>query len=612
MTLRVSAIFFLLLGYNVSFAQNAPIDFEASGIGANWSWNVFENGPNRPIEIVSNPATGGINTSSTVAKFTTQVAGQPYAGVESKHGADIGKFTLSPSNAIIKIMVYKSVKSDVGIKLVVNNGGSTGEIKVANTEINKWEELTFDFTGKIGEPTSTDIDQIVIFPDFQSRSDSNVCYFDNITFSAAAPPKVPTTAAPTPTRDATNVVSLFSNAYTNKTVDTWRTAWSSASLEDLQIAGNDTKKYSSLDFVGVETVGANLIDASNMVYMHVDVWTANLTSFGVKLVDVGADANFGGGDDSEFQLNFKPALEEWVSYDIPLADFTGLKSMEHLAQYIFVGQPTGKGTVYMDNIYFHNEPLIDPNTPQVAAPTPTVPEMDVISLFSDAYTNKTVDTWRTAWSSATFSEVMIETNPTLKYSALDFVGVETVGPNLIDATNMAFIHIDAWTPNLTAFKVKLVDFGADKVSGGGDDVEHELTFPTPTLKSWNSYDIPLSDFTGLTKRSNLAQMIFVGNPTGTGTVFIDNVYFRKVSGSVNKLSNINVKVYPNPATTSLSIEANEPIKSVAIVNYLGQEVKSFTNLAGQTVLDIASLQAGVYFVKTTTDKGVSSARIIKN
>jgi beta-glucanase (GH16 family) len=95
---------------------------------------------------------------------------------------------------------------------------------------------------------------------------------------------------------------------------------------------------------------------------------------------------------------------------------------------------------------------------------------------------------------------------------------------------MLYFHLDAWTPNMTTFRIKLVDFGANNAFGGGDDKEHELSF-TPTLSGWNSYEIPLTDFTNLTTKSHIAQLILSGIPAGTSTVFIDNVYFHNVSGS---------------------------------------------------------------------------------
>jgi hypothetical protein len=60
-----------------------------------------------------------------------------------------------------------------------------------------------------------------------------------------------------PTLAASNVISMFSDAYTNVTVDTWRTDWSSATLTDLDIAGMLLKKYSALNFVGIEATSNN-------------------------------------------------------------------------------------------------------------------------------------------------------------------------------------------------------------------------------------------------------------------------------------------------------------------------------------------------------------------
>lgn len=166
----------------LTFAQVNPVDFEASGNGADWTWTVFENDTNPPLEIVANPDPSGINTSSTVAKFTALTEGMPFAGCETMHGADVGTFDLSEDNAFVSIMVYKTVLSDVGFKFATPEGASTGEIKIPNTQVNEWERIVFDFTGIINEPSSDGIDQIIVFPDFQSRTTDNIIYFDNIIF----------------------------------------------------------------------------------------------------------------------------------------------------------------------------------------------------------------------------------------------------------------------------------------------------------------------------------------------------------------------------------------------------------------------------------------------
>jgi hypothetical protein len=326
-------------------------------------------------------------------------------------------------------------------------------------------------------------------------------------------------AAPIPTIPAANVISMFSDSYTNVAVDTWRTSWSQANLDEIDISGNNAKKYSSLGFVGIEAT-TTPINASAMTYFHTDIWSSDFTEFKVKLVDFGANGVFGGGDDKEHEITIpNPAKETWVSLDIPLSDFTGLTTRSNIAQLIFVGAPFGNTTVYVDNVFFYN--LANAIT---AAPAPTLAAGNVISMFSDSYTNVAVDTWRTSWSNATLTDVTINGNATKKYSALSFVGVEaTTTP--INATSMTHFHTDVWSADFTEFKIKLVDFGANGSFGGGDDVEHEITIASPAKNSWVSLDIPLSSFTGLTTRAHIAQLIYVGAPSGNNTVYIDNVYF---------------------------------------------------------------------------------------
>ncbi|HSQ59990.1 MAG TPA: hypothetical protein VLT84_06120 [Acidobacteriota bacterium] len=168
--------------------------------------------------------------------------------------------------------------------------------------------------------------------------------------------------APTPTLPAGNVVSLFSNAYANATVDRWSADWDRADLADLSIFGNDMKLYTNLVYAGIEFT-TQPIDASGMTHFHADVWAADGTAFKVKLVDFGSDGTFGGIDearDTERELTFNassaPAFTpgSWVGLEVPLSAFmdpaSGLVSRTHLAQLVVSGDV---GSVYMDNIYFH-------------------------------------------------------------------------------------------------------------------------------------------------------------------------------------------------------------------------------------------------------------------
>ena len=163
-----------------TFTLNNIIDFEPAGFGAGWTWNVFENSTNPALTFVANPNPSGINTSATVARFSALQAGQPYAGCETAHGpTGMPVFNLDAAHKIVKIMVYKTVTSDVGIKFAKPDGWSLGELKVPNTVVNAWQEITIDFTAQI----QNGYDQIIIFPDFNARTSNNVIFFDNIRFT---------------------------------------------------------------------------------------------------------------------------------------------------------------------------------------------------------------------------------------------------------------------------------------------------------------------------------------------------------------------------------------------------------------------------------------------
>ncbi len=366
--------------------------------------------------------------------------------------------------------------------------------------------------------------------------DPNTVYVDNVYLREGERPDAPTEPAPTPTDSASQVISLFSDAYDDVTVDTWSAEWDVANVEDVEVAGDAVKKYTGLSFAGIEFT-SQTVDAADMTHFRMDIWTPDETvdaAFKVKLVDFGPNGVWdGGGDDSEHEVTITAAdglaTGEWVQLDLALADFTGLAAQEHLAQLIISGDPN---TVYVDNVYFRGgDAPPPPDAPTDAAPTPDRAADQVVSLFSDAYTDATVDTWSADWDQADVEDVEIAGNATKKYTNLVFAGIEFTSAT-IDASAATHFHFDLWTPDPTAdpaaFRVKLVDFGPNGVwDGGGDDSEHEIALtansdPALATARWIGYDLALADFTNLTSREHLAQLIISGDPN---TVFLDNIYF---------------------------------------------------------------------------------------
>lgn len=86
------------------------------------------------------------------------------------------------------------------------------------------------------------------------------------------------------------------------------------------------------------------------------------------------------------------------------------------------------------------------------------------------------------------------------------------------------------------------------------------------------------------------------------------VYDLTKASSSNDMSEIDFKIYPNPATDilNISLNGNLILEKVIIYNNLGQVVKT-TN---HTVINIDHLSPGVYFVEVITDQGKDVKKLI--
>lgn len=249
--------------------------------------------------------------------------------------------------------------------------------------------------------------------------------------------------------------------------------------------------------------------------------------------------------------------------------------------------------------------------PTVAAPAaPARNAWDVISLFSNTYSNITIDTWSATWDDSDITDLQVAGNDVKKIAFGNFIGVDFSGAgHHIDATNMTTFHMDFWTANTDlvgkVFNPKLSQWGG----GAGEVSALLLTYLPTTSGTWVSIDAPLSTFAGNQNRNDIAQFLITSN---LGLVYVDNIYlYRPATLGNESFKTANVKMYPNPTSSSLTIEANNSIENIAIYNLLGQEVISKTPNNQLVTLDVSRLQVGVYVVKTSINGIISTSRFIK-
>ena len=76
---------------------------------------------------------------------------------------------------------------------------------------------------------------------------------------------------------------------------------------------------------------------------------------------------------------------------------------------------------------------------------------------------------------------------------------------------------------------------------------------------------------------------------------------------INDTEKTDVMIYPNPAQDYITIQTSNTVTSVQITDFSGKVLYRGTG----TKLDVRNLSSGIYFVRTTTDKGTSNMKFIK-
>jgi len=161
------------------------------------------------------------------------------------------------------------------------------------------------------------------------------------------------TSAPVPTLDPSQVVSLYSNRYTNSKVDYFNGYWqpyqTTQSL-DIEINGDNVISYSNFNFVGIEFKNP-AVDARDMAYLHLDVFPTEPivaeTALYVDLLNVGTPTNTRGS--YKFDSVFLRA-NQWNSCEVPV---TILSQKDRVFQIILNAPANLMKNIYVDNIYFH-------------------------------------------------------------------------------------------------------------------------------------------------------------------------------------------------------------------------------------------------------------------
>ena len=341
---------------------------------------ILDGGPGKiAASIVSSPDT---NNTTKVLKITN--VGEAYEAISIVNTKHVSVKT----KKIISLDFYQDVAASpvLLIKLEGNNveGGFDIEVSKVATATAGWQTIEFDFNdAKNSYPNHEDptvslseYQKLVLFIGFGQTDFVGDYYVDNIqgaefgedqddsdgdtvidaiddcintagTAEYNGCPAGPSNSAVNPTLDASEVMSIYSNYYSeNPPVTTYQTSWSSnCTIENLDINSDNVLKVnvtSENGYAGVQF--DSTFDITSYNGIHMDVWASDMKNFRLKLEGTGA---------IEATIEIDKS-SEWTSIDLPIDSFTTVKDgvLEDIG--LLVLSAANSGQFYIDNIYLYN------------------------------------------------------------------------------------------------------------------------------------------------------------------------------------------------------------------------------------------------------------------
>lgn len=152
----------------------------------------------------------------------------------------------------------------------------------------------------------------------------------------------------------------------------------------------------------------------------------------------------------------------------------------------------------------------------------------------------------------------------------------------------------------------------------GNSLKYEYTYndnnkeETFFLYDWNGSDwtlfIKVFDFYDANENQT---SYYSQTLDGTWKNYIKEEYTWTQFTSLNSLNEIEIKIYPNPATSILNIISEEKI-NIELINISGKILYNSLKSSSKYKLDISSYSSGIYFIKLSGIKEEKTFKFFKN
>ena len=246
---------------------------------------------------------------------------------------------------------------------------------------------------------------------------------------------------------------------------------------------------------------------------------------------------------------------------------------------------------------------------------------DESSMIQDYWSS---DSWGMTYEDYSSPNTSITDSPYFNYSNNEYSTIElSSSVNLTDVSYAEINFNTKWETESGYDYVQIeisIDDGASwtpqcgKYTKSGSET-HEDAVGEPLYDgiqaSWVNETISLTDY--LENEIKIRFKLVSDNSQRRDGFYFDDLKINTISSnlSINTQNPLPFKIYPNPAKDKIIIKSDLINYNLSIYNLIGKEVLKLQNQNRETLLDISSLNQGLYLIELEANTAIHTFKLIK-
>jgi len=246
---------------------------------------------------------------------------------------------------------------------------------------------------------------------------------------------------------------------------------------------------------------------------------------------------------------------------------------------------------------------------------------DESSMIQDYWSS---DSWGMTYEDYSSPNTSITDSPYFNYSNNEYSTIElSSSVNLADVSYAEINFNTKWETESGYDYVQIeisIDDGASwtpqcgKYTKSGSET-HEDAVGEPLYDgiqaSWVNETISLTDY--LENEIKIRFKLVSDNSQRRDGFYFDDLKINTISSnlSINTQNPLPFKIYPNPAKDKIIIKSDLINYNLSIYNLIGKEVLKLQNQNRETLLDISSLNQGLYLIELEANTAIHTFKLIK-